>query len=1530
MASRFLRRSKPKPSSDQNAKSDNRPIARATPKESKSLPAGTRGRGTEKLPLSVIRTGSQKVLPQIPRPVPSTTKSVQPEASKGEEKSDLASQRALTENISPPASARDNRLRRKQSSADNRSLYARSKSQSSSRERPEVPAKDTTVSLPDETGNVKYDTILGISMPTISQSAAQLPSISWTPTDFATSNSRMANFMSTQLPHKLSTHDLAPPTPGFAAKSSSASTRCSTTSPSPFSRASTPTSTSSHSPAIHISATRAKQTPSPARLFPSVTRRRGTEVESRGLSALEESSIPSTAPVAVSETSVVNTQERKTPSNTTFSKLSASAPIPPLRSSSKRLPRPRAEPTLSTIPLPSNPSTKMPLQHGRQTNDHAKVGSRQQASLAHAFENPRQPPPLPSEEQPPDLVVKAQSHQTDRTSFVSERNTISPASTINETKSRTEPTATQTRPLALRSASTSSSSRIPTRSPLINSNGVPAVKPPFRAATPSNSLPIKPDGPKILAKSTSREQVVSPTKSASRLSSFSRRVRQGSNGADSAELPVKKGPAAGTGHEGYGKYARRGRTSSIGTASSRGRSTDDESSSEFSYPAQSTRKSSFASQSSSDLDDFYKERLEPVIIRGGSRNGEIVNNGLGVFGFERGEASTRADSNGESVAAMEPSQRTPMKLGLPVSPRDTDVAKRFPQRTSILQGGVKRLLGGESPRPSLAARRSFNRLQNSKDLKPLQVLQPINVSAAQVSPSLGSFKTILSAAPRPDSLTFSDDVLEAPATGSWFKARKLLDRAMPNKNSFFRRAQSNPKMLGDHQSGMEAHELFAAVSEVPDYRAVAHYCMLDDPDQEIKETLEDLLHEIENDLELPRSRGAGDRKYEQYPPRQSSVLLSSSPLLSKDASSVSAIAHDEISLKAEERPLAASASLPRLEPSVFPQEESGPIASTAKAPRLTQIGRIPKIVSKKDHMHKPPPRSFSRPFLREEYPSAANHNALAEKAIIKSPGVKSVEFEAEPVFMEPKFIAEPSLRFSPENDFAFATPRKRSGLASSTSSSGILDLPAITAIRPDSTASLDEDEIWNEYDELFDRAVFPYTSMAGLSLTTDPDFLFKPKALAPNFGAVQDASVPRYSRISDPISPKSTSRAYHISGALSEFPPPSAQANSTPTAVEPTESKPIARFESTSSRKSHHSHLSKTNSQSSRSSRRSTRPRTLSQVLEWKSRQSDTIIYHTLRYHAVMISQYLSFSRILFSPMHTEASTHVSERVLVLDGLGNDDWSLYCALMYPEAVIYNLGTSRPLSLRRRDSTASTSLPNHRQIQHVGLAHPFPFPKGFFAAVVWRFPIAGSEAAYYNAISEAKRVLRPGGYLELTVLDMDPVNMGNRARRAVRGLKVSMQNLKPDISLAPAGDSLQKMLGRKGFENLNRCVVGIPVVGGFGGSEPLQGLEPTTSVGRTSQTQASDMRASSKDFSSSLDDVSMLEAVGSVGRWWWGRCFEQWDAKTHATEEQGEVKAPSIWDEPALLRECEERETSFKLLLCYAQKPAVARRRTVSV
>ena len=1524
MASRFLRRSKAKPAPSADDRDKDRSITHALPEKSKIPPTNIPARKGS-LPISVENAKFPKAVSRSPRTVPSAEKSALPKRSNGLEDSSTNNRTTNSvENVKTLANVQGSRLRRKQSSADNRSLYARSEPHSSSRERPQLPSKHYTASLPDDQRNETHEAILGISIHT-AQSATLLPSTNQSTTEFATSSSRMAHFMSKQLPHKLSTHDLAPPTPGFATKSSSASTRCSTTSPNPFSRVSTPTSTSSYSPAVHLSAGRAKQSPSPARAYPPVTRRRGTDGESHELSALEELSIRSSLLTASPETDEPKRQEPSSSPSTMTNKMSAGAPIPPLRSSSKRLPRPKAELVSSTRSALVKNST-VPLHPEKQATASTKAVSKRRVPLADAFENPRQPPPLPELQPKSEPVTHALEYQSNQTHAQCEPPVRNYTGATRDVELPPESLPNQTRSSVLRSPSVSGS-RIPTRSPLINSNGVPAVKPPFRSVTPSKALPPKPSEPKKLTKSPSRDRTDSPSKSTSRINIFSRRTRLGSNGAD-AEQPIKKGPAAGTGHEGYGKYARRGRTSSISTVSSRGRSTGDESSSEFSFGARTSRKSSFASQSGSDLDDFYKERLEPVIIRGGT---PVVENGKsrpGFVGVDSRQLSVRADSSVESLLASSFSQRTPIKLGLPISPRDTDVMKRFPQRASTMQEPVDSQLPIADPeRPTLAARRSFNRSQQSKNLEPLKV-PPIDISRAQVSPSLGSFETIVSAAPMTNSSIFSDDVLEAPASGSWSKARKLFDRAMPSKANFFRRVQGSFNKPADFQAELEAEELFAAITEVPDYRAVAHYCMLDDPDQEVKKTLEDLLHEIEDDLELRRDPDVGNDEFDPTSYRQPSVLLPSPPQLSRPFSPIRATLGDKSIQRSEETPSSESVSQRRLEPAlVLRKEESGPTASPAKSPRLAQVGRIPKVISKKDHMHKPPPRSFSRPFPREEYPSVAHTHPKIEDTAIDFQNNGSLESEAASRVKESNLGTESTVHFSPEKEFISSSPRKRSGLSGSTDSSGLLDFSAITAVRPDSTASLDEDEIWNEYDELFDRAVFPYTAATGFSLATDSGLAVASQAPTPRYNAMRYPATQRESRLSDPTSPRSTTRAHQLSSALSEFPTPPPSSTHAPKTVEFAESKLPTRLNSTSSRKSHHSHLSKSNSQSSRSSRRSTRPQTLSQIIERKSRHSDSSFCRDLRYHAVVMSQYLSFSRVLFSPIHIEVSTHVSDRVLVLDGLGNDDWSLYCALRYPEAVIYNLGTSRPLSGWRRDSAAGASLPNHRLIQHIGIDHPFPFPKGFFAAVVWRFPTVGTEAGYYNAVSEAKRVLRPGGYLELTVLDMDPVNMGNVARRAVRGLKVSMQASNPDISLAPAGDGIQKMLGRKGFENMSRCVVGIPVVEGFGDNRPSD-CHNTKQTNTGSELRDFDFGTSGQDRAS-LDDTSIFKMVGSVGRWWWARCFEQWESKMESMED-AESRTSSIWDEPTLLEECEERETSFKLLLCYAQKPAVTRRRTVSV
>jgi SAM-dependent methyltransferase len=337
-----------------------------------------------------------------------------------------------------------------------------------------------------------------------------------------------------------------------------------------------------------------------------------------------------------------------------------------------------------------------------------------------------------------------------------------------------------------------------------------------------------------------------------------------------------------------------------------------------------------------------------------------------------------------------------------------------------------------------------------------------------------------------------------------------------------------------------------------------------------------------------------------------------------------------------------------------------------------------------------------------------------------------------------------------------------------------------------------------------------------------------------------------------------------------------------------------------------------------------------------------------LRFGALMTSKWLSFGRVLFSPVHFELKDPNEDRVLVIDGLGKD-WSYYCALTYPEATVYDMGPD-PSSTTSSEGASEpwSTLRNHRHICHPSLGKAFPFPMHFFACVVLRFPIALPSSEHRFILSEAKRVLRPGGYLEFSVLDMDLVNMGNRARRAVRGLKMRMQVADNSISLRNISDEVMAGIGRKGFVECNRCVVGVPVAGKL---PSLDDVKRTTtkrkgstasSASNTNNTMPlpkgpkpevsfSDLLNASS--SSESTDNGITDMVARVGRWWYSRCYESLvlpEAGEPGAATSGNLLENSIWRDESLINECEKRGTSFKLLIGYAKKPEVGVRRTVSV
>jgi hypothetical protein len=311
-----------------------------------------------------------------------------------------------------------------------------------------------------------------------------------------------------------------------------------------------------------------------------------------------------------------------------------------------------------------------------------------------------------------------------------------------------------------------------------------------------------------------------------------------------------------------------------------------------------------------------------------------------------------------------------------------------------------------------------------------------------------------------------------------------------------------------------------------------------------------------------------------------------------------------------------------------------------------------------------------------------------------------------------------------------------------------------------------------------------------------------------------------------------------------------------------------------------------------------------------------------LRVGSMTVSKWLTFGHVLFSPAREELTQMDGptkrQSILVIDGLGNDDWSFYAAETYPNATFYNLSPTRPLS----NTTTISSLtsfpitpPNHRQIQYLSPLQKFPLPSNTFHTVVYRFPTAASEAAYRNIVSESKRVLKPAGYLEMSILDLDMINMGNRARRAVRGLKVKIAVADEGISLGSASDTVLRLMGKRGFHDVKSCKVGVPVASVVtAGNDSKSGKD-----GKGEEMSLADMM---KDETRAGDE-GITKMVAKVGRWWYTKCYEM------GVMPDGDV-GRSIFNDGGLLAECEKWSSSFKLVVAYAQKPVVPRRRTTSV
>lgn len=1395
--------------------------------------------------------------------------------------------------------------------------YTRTDSSASSYEQTASGNPLQTVSSPRGYGDAYSGSVFGITVPAVSATPALRRS-----SELATSSSRMANYKTRNTPETLSTQNLPPPTPNFADCGSS--TRRSE-SPGAFSRTSTPTSMSSQSPVFStpIKAPISRKQLSPTRSRPPVTRRKfpGVPVQedtrisrSRGLTAVRESLTSS------SSSSTAKGTERRDGSQVR-STSNRSTPIPsspPPRQSSIRL-----GPSLEDLGKKRDNVTHWPELLPRDTtepqNPQGESYNARNDSYHHNWS--RTPPPRPSREGTPslDLDDTPDLLQGTKTRVVLDRDIFN--------SERSAGTNTSRIALGRFPSNASSISGRPSRMPSPNH----AVSNPSRLvrAEPSklHALPlVETNVGGIRSGKDPSPLSASSSKSSSRFGLFTKRTRSPLDNAayDHSDKAVKKGPAAGTGHEGYGKYTRRGRSGSISTSASRGRSTSTNSAGRTPI----SRKSSFTSRDDLEMDEFLRERLAPVIITGSTR----------VTDGRTFDPAHLPPSSGESAAAMTSRENisatdAPLLHHIPLR---SETAGREPASVHYLRRDHRRLPdrndkpGNVSERqkdsvdashgePTLAARRSVHRSQFGKDVGVMKIPAPIDTRAVAASSSIESRDDFEPLLVRSDSSVQLNNDTPEGREGEWLRSHKpesIAKSRSPMKWAFFQRAQASPRKaiedtaLPSNNEQGSVSELPATVLSVPESRSIAFYALLDGSEHEDSNQMDAIQaaernHSDTIDKGVPTSLRAQNVSPQRD--HRLSMLLPSPPRLTAEFPKSRDPSPPGVALHPPEATIAAA-------------NEARPVPlPEPKKPRLQQVGRIPRVVSKRDRPHKPPPQSFSRPFARrptliKEPPNTASETRAQDHIERPLLGIQTEVIPPNPWGNQDS--AKPASApvnpsegfYNTDKDEFLAFPPRVGSEMSGSSSSGILSFVGTTAIVPEPGTAPDEDEVWNEYNEFLDTVESP--APLAQDSKNPLEINLRKKGWAPEPLHIQKSSLGTNSSSSTEIKISPPYLDVSATTKLSPYPPDQPERDIPgPTATLVSISEPLAGYfernrsgaitrRLSMSSGSRYSTSSIESDPDSLAGRENLQKTVIPPIAA--ETHSAPIIQSNLRFDALMTSRWLSFDKVLFSPALVETERNHKDRVLVLDGLGNEDWSFYCAETYTDVDIFNLS---PKSAGSPQSGALQLPNNYHQVKHVDLKKRFPFDTGFFTAAVFRFPAATSEDAYLNSISECMRVLRPGGYLEMSLLDLNMVNMGNRARRALHDLKSRMRISQPDVALKPISASLQKMVKESGFENLNRCVVSVPVSGPMSKSWVRSGsLDEKIGTPRNLRQKASGMEG------------GLAKTLPTVGRWWFTRCYEM-IAMPYGNMER------SIWNDEALLEECERRETAFKLLLCYARKPA---------
>ncbi|KAH8179680.1 methyltransferase domain-containing protein [Sarocladium implicatum] len=281
-------------------------------------------------------------------------------------------------------------------------------------------------------------------------------------------------------------------------------------------------------------------------------------------------------------------------------------------------------------------------------------------------------------------------------------------------------------------------------------------------------------------------------------------------------------------------------------------------------------------------------------------------------------------------------------------------------------------------------------------------------------------------------------------------------------------------------------------------------------------------------------------------------------------------------------------------------------------------------------------------------------------------------------------------------------------------------------------------------------------------------------------------------------------------------------------------------------------------------------------------------------------------------------------RILDLGGQTTCDWAWHCALQFPNTKIYTVTTK---AIRQLSNANIRGPPNHRQVAVERLTR-LPFEDNQFDLIsarelhsILKYTGEHGEDEWESCMKECMRILKPGGYLEFSILDSDIMNAGplGLAKSVEFGFSLKTLGYDPSPSKLWLG-----RLSRAGFVNVRRswtCLPMGPKQNPFRAPTPPMKDGPQGEAGKTLQMEAMVMGSSN----------NIAAACSVVGCWSW----ERWILRCEMEKVAGELRladtvtsgkameeaAKALEGVHAVIEEGRNCNSGFRMLNGHAQKPA---------